>query len=70
MIRSSPAAWDALLFFGSGDGYLYGLEARSGELLWRYRTGSAIVAGPTVADGMLLVGSTDRRVHAFTLQPG
>jgi len=52
---------------GSDDGYLYGLNRETGALVWRYRTGGAIAAGPAVADGKLYVGSTDRRLHAFNL---
>jgi outer membrane protein assembly factor BamB len=53
---------------GSDDGYLYGLDCESGALVWRYRTGGAIAAGPAVADGKLYAGSIDRRLHAFSLE--
>jgi outer membrane protein assembly factor BamB len=53
---------------GSDDGYLYGLNRETGAQIWSYRTGGAIAAGPTVADGRLFVGSTDRRLHAFNLE--
>lgn len=53
---------------GSDDGYLYGLDREMGALLWSYRTGDAIAAGPAVANGRLFVGSTDRRLHAFDLE--
>jgi outer membrane protein assembly factor BamB len=53
---------------GSDDGHLYSLNRETGALVWRYRTGDAIAAGPTVADEKLYVGSIDRQLHAFTLK--
>jgi outer membrane protein assembly factor BamB len=67
VIRSAPAAWRHLVLVGSDDGYLYGLERETGALAWRYRTGGAIAAGPTVAGDRFYAGSTDRRLHAFDL---
>jgi outer membrane protein assembly factor BamB len=60
--------WEGLVFVGSDDGYLYGLDRETGARVWRYRTGGAIAAGPSVAGGKLYVGSTDRNLHAFTLE--
>jgi outer membrane protein assembly factor BamB len=47
---------------------VYGLHRQTGALVWRYRTGSAVVAGLAVSDGKLYVGSTDRCLHAFKLE--
>jgi outer membrane protein assembly factor BamB len=68
MIRSTPIVWKNLVIIGSDDGYLTALDQNLGEIIWRYRTGDAIVAGPTIYDSKLYVGSLDRRVHAFQLE--
>ena len=36
-IRLAPAAWNGKLYVGSDDGYLYCLDAESGEVIWRFR---------------------------------
>jgi outer membrane protein assembly factor BamB len=53
---------------GSDDGHLYGPDRETGALVWKYLTGDAIAAGPTVVDDRLYVGSIDRRLYAFNLR--
>ena len=67
IVRSSPVMWENLVFVGSDDGSVYGVDRITGRSVWSYHTGDAIAAGPTVADGTLFVGSTDRRLYAFSL---
>ncbi len=38
-IRFAPAAWEGKVYFASDDGYLYCLEAESGQLRWKFRGG-------------------------------
>ncbi len=38
-VRLAPAAYGGRLYFTSDDGYLYCLQAQSGELLWTFRGG-------------------------------
>ncbi len=38
-IRFAPVAWKNKLFFVSDDGHLYGLDATTGKLLWKFRGG-------------------------------
>ena len=35
-VSSSPAVVEGKVFVGSGDSYLYCLDANTGELIWRY----------------------------------
>ena len=43
---SSPALWGGAVYFGSGDGNLYALDAGTGELKWKFRTGDVVHALP------------------------
>jgi outer membrane protein assembly factor BamB len=52
------------------DNIIYALDAGSGTELWRFPTGSYVVAGPTVANGVVYVGSMDYNVYAFDLAGG
>jgi len=38
-IRFAPVVWRHRLFFGSDDGFLYALDTRKGQLLWKQRGG-------------------------------
>jgi outer membrane protein assembly factor BamB len=38
-VRFAPAVWDDRIFFSSDDGYLYCVDAESGQLLWKKRGG-------------------------------
>ncbi len=38
-IRFAPSIWKDHIYFGSDDGYVYCLDARNGDLEWKYRAG-------------------------------
>lgn len=68
--KSSPAVVDGTLYVGSSDGHLYALDAASGALRWKQRTGDVVHASPAVADGVVVVGSWDGRLYAFDAKTG
>ena len=43
---SSPAVFGGTVYFGSGDGCVYALDAASGKLRWKFRTGSVYTLLP------------------------
>ncbi len=51
MYLSSPVAAQGTVYFGSGDGNLYALNAASGELRWKFQAGDVVHASPAYADG-------------------
>jgi eukaryotic-like serine/threonine-protein kinase len=67
---SSPAVAGGLVYFGSSDGHLYALDAATGALRWKQRTGDVVHASPAVADGVAVVGSWDGRLYAFDAVTG
>jgi len=67
---SSPVVAQGLVVFGSGDGHVYALDAQSGALRWKFRTGDVVHASPAVADGTVFVGSWDGRFYALDLATG
>ncbi|MBI2919812.1 MAG: PQQ-binding-like beta-propeller repeat protein [Planctomycetes bacterium] len=48
-IRGTPVAGDDAVYFGAEDGVLYALEAKSGELRWKYVTDGPILGSPALA---------------------
>jgi outer membrane protein assembly factor BamB len=67
---SSPAVWNGAVYFGSGDTNIYALDAASGKLKWKFKTGDVVHASPAIADGVLYVGSWDSYFYALDAASG
>jgi outer membrane protein assembly factor BamB len=67
---SSPAVWEWRVYFGSGDGNVYALDANTGKLVWKFQTGNVVHASPAIADGMVFIGSWDRYFYALDARTG
>jgi eukaryotic-like serine/threonine-protein kinase len=67
---SSPAVWNGAVYFGSGDGNVYALDAQTGALKWRFKTGDVVHASPAIADGMVFIGSWDSYFYALDAATG
>ena len=67
---SSPIVGNGVVYFGSGDGHVYALDAKSGELRWKFATGDVVHASPAYADGVVYFGSWDSWFYAVDAQTG
>ena len=67
---SSPAVWNGAVYFGSGDGNIYALNAGTGELKWKFHTGDVVHASPAISGGTLFVGSWDSYFYAIDATSG
>jgi len=67
---SSPAVWNGAVYFGSGDGNVYALDAASGKLRWKFQTGDVVHASPAMDDGKLYIGSWDSYFYALDAEKG
>jgi outer membrane protein assembly factor BamB len=67
---SSPAVVAGTVYFGSGDGNVYALDAQGGKLKWKFATGDVVHASPAVSDGMIFVGSWDSYFYALDASTG
>jgi eukaryotic-like serine/threonine-protein kinase len=75
---SSPAVWNGAVYFGSGDGNVYALDAVSGSLKWKFKTGDdaeihnhvSIQSSPAVADGTVYFGCRGSNVYAVDAKTG
>jgi alcohol dehydrogenase (cytochrome c) len=56
-----------LVFYGNVEGQLQALDAKTGKLLWQFRTGSGISAAPMtyVIDGKQYLAVVSGRTHAL-----
>ena len=76
-VSGTPVVADKRVYFGSWDGFVYALDAKSGKLAWSYDTGTQSTVPPGVkgsvtltADGRLLVGDADAVVHCLDAKKG
>ncbi len=67
---SSPAVADQTVYAGSGDGNVYALDARTGDVRWKFKTGDVVHASPAIANGTVYVGSWDRYFYALDAATG
>ncbi|MGK7395012.1 MAG: outer membrane protein assembly factor BamB family protein [Candidatus Cyclobacteriaceae bacterium M3_2C_046] len=67
---SSPVIKDDLVYFGSGDGYLYALDASSGREIWKFKTGEIIHSSPALAYDRVYLGGWDSYLYCLDAQTG
>jgi outer membrane protein assembly factor BamB len=70
LFLSSPAVQANTVYFGSGDGNVYALQADSGTLRWKFHTDNVVHASPAVAQGTVYVGSWDSYFYALDAASG
>jgi outer membrane protein assembly factor BamB len=67
---SSPVVSNGNVYFGSGDTNIYALDASTGALKWKFKTGDVVHGSPAIADGVVLVGSWDSFFYALDAASG
>ncbi len=69
---TSGAISNGAVFFGTGRGNVYGLNATTGAQIWSSPTGAAVSSSPALALGSntLLVGSNDHYLYALSMTTG
>jgi len=70
-LTSSPAVVGGVVYVGSADDYLYAINATTGVLVWKFKTGNSIVdSSPAVVGSTVYIGSTDASVYAVNATTG
>lgn len=67
---SSPVVVNGEVYFGSGDTNVYALDAATGKLIWKFKTGDVVHSSPAFFDGTLYVGSWDSYFYALDAATG
>jgi outer membrane protein assembly factor BamB len=70
IFTSSPAVAGGKVFFGSGDGNVYAVDAGTGLLQWKFATKDVVHASPAVAGTTVYVGSWDSWLYAIDAETG
>jgi eukaryotic-like serine/threonine-protein kinase len=62
---------ETMVLFGSNDNKVYGLDAKTGCVVWRFDEATADIKTPAhVQQGLVFVGSTDQMLYALSVQDG
>ncbi|HZQ67604.1 MAG TPA: PQQ-binding-like beta-propeller repeat protein [Terriglobales bacterium] len=69
-VFSSPALANGVVYIGSGDHFLYAIDAESGAQKWKFQTGSRVTSSPAVAGGTVFFGSFDSMFYAVDAASG
>ena len=69
-IESSPLVAGGRVYVGSWDNRVYALDARTGRVVWRFRTGGAVKGGAALDRGTLFIGSYDGHLYALDARSG
>jgi eukaryotic-like serine/threonine-protein kinase len=70
IFTSSPAVANSKVYFGSGDGNIYALDAQTGVLQWKFATKDVVHSSPAVVDRTVYVGSWDSYLYAIDAETG
>ena len=67
---SSPLVTNGTVYFGSGDENFYAVDAASGDLRWKFKTGDVVHSSPAFADGTVYFGGWDSYFYALDAATG
>ena len=67
---SSPAVLDGRVYYGTGDGGVYAIDATNGLMVWKFNTGDVVHASPAVVNGVVYIGSWDSYFYALDADTG
>jgi len=63
---STPAVAGDVVYVGSADGHMYGLDLFTGTVLWDFDFGTPVSSSPALSGNMLFVGASDGHLYAFS----
>ena len=70
IFTSSPAVANGRVYFGSGDGNVYAVDAQTGVLQWKFPTRDVVHSSPAVANNIVYIGSWDSNLYAIDADTG
>jgi len=63
-IASAPVVTNDAVYFGTETGWVYAVDADTGEPLWQWQAESYVRASPVVVEGAVYIASGDGKVFA------
>ncbi|RJG50600.1 PQQ-binding-like beta-propeller repeat protein [Motilimonas pumila] len=68
--KSSPVSDGKMIYVGSADQHLYAIDARSGELVWKFQTSGKIRATADINQRSVFISSWDGKTYAIDKHTG
>jgi len=69
-IVGSPVAKDGKIVFGSYDGNIYCVDAKTGSLQWKFPTGYRVASTPAFVGNVVYTGADDGYIYAINASNG
>jgi outer membrane protein assembly factor BamB len=67
---SSPAVYQGVIYFGSGDHNVYALDSHTGQLRWKQHMGDVSHSSPAIVNGVVYIGCWDGVLSALDAKTG
>ena len=64
-VETSPVLSGDVVYIGASDGYLYGLDRKTGRLLWKHATGAPVLGSVAVSGNALFAVDFSGNVYGF-----
>jgi outer membrane protein assembly factor BamB len=68
--ETNPLVVNGTVYAGNRDGYMYAIDAATGNLKWRYKTDGPILFSAAYKDGMIYFASNDAHAYALNANNG
>ena len=62
---ASLSEYDGIMFFGSLDSHIYGIDINTGKQTWKSTTMNMLDSSAAIASNMILIGSRDGLLYIF-----
>lgn len=69
-LTSSPVCAGDAVYIGSADGHIYSVEAATGAVRWKFKTGGRVRSTPLVHEGRVYAGSWDHHLYCLGAESG
>jgi outer membrane protein assembly factor BamB len=70
IFTSSPAVANGKVYFGSGDGNVYAVDAQTGAVVWKFPTKDVVHSSPAIVNNIIYIGSWDSYLYAIDADTG
>lgn len=69
-LLTKPVTADGIVVFGSSDRNVYGLDAKTGKIIWQQTTGYGFTASPVIVDDVVVIGDQGGNMDGFAVKTG
>ena len=64
-ILESPIYYEGIVYVGSHDSYMYAINAKNGEIIWKFKASNSIQTTAAIIGSIVIFGSEDDNIYAL-----